>query len=70
MEAATDALRVALRVLTELNEHREPAEADAEALRHLASNKNLPIDEMACEVINTAIHVRQGMRSKTTSASS
>ena len=64
MQESLDAMKLALRVLTAICEKREPDAADAEELRHYAPLLGrLPIDEVACEVIQQWLRIRAGGRS-------
>jgi hypothetical protein len=50
------AMKTALRVLTAYTEKRQPDPEDVAALRHYAPHlANLPMDELACELIKTGI---------------
>ncbi len=56
MDAELAAVEVALRVLTAINEGRIADDADVEKLRRLApSLADLPLDELACDVIKQAL---------------
>ena len=45
-----------------LVEHRSPDEEDVETLRTLAPHRELPSDELACDVIKAALGQRRVMR--------
>jgi len=64
MDQSLEAMQVALRVLSELNEKRHPAAADIEALRALAGPlpDHTGLDEVACEVIQKALKRRAEVR--------
>ena len=53
-------MAVAIRVLTAINECRSPDAKDVEALRSLEPllAETLPLDELACEVIQQALKRR------------
>jgi hypothetical protein len=56
-------MQTALRVLTALTEKREANPADVEELRRLApGDPDVPLDELACEVIQLAIKAREKAR--------
>lgn len=58
-------MKVALRVLTALNEKQTPNPQDLAELGRLAPLLNgLPPDELACEVIQLALKHRAEVRSK------
>jgi len=53
-------MRTALRVLTAISERRHPDPADADELRRIASvDTDVPLDEVAREVITAAIQSRR-----------
>src|SRR5438445_2723342 len=64
MQHSLDAMKVALRILTALNEKHTPDPADVEALRSLAGPQpqSTGLDELACEVIQIALARRAGQR--------
>jgi hypothetical protein len=63
MQKGLDAMKVALRVLSAITERVEPAAEDLETLRaYAASKRDLPPDELACEVIQLAIKARAEAR--------
>jgi hypothetical protein len=65
MQPEKDAMKVALRVLTALGDHREPYQADIAELRRIAPDKAAAsIDELACDVIQRAIRHRAEARSR------
>jgi hypothetical protein len=54
-----DTMLLALRVLTAINERKNPDPTDVEKLRKLApEGANRPVDELACEVIQLALKKR------------
>jgi hypothetical protein len=61
-------MELALRVLTALTEKRHPDPADVERLHTMAeaSTRGLPLDELACEVIQKALKHRAEARKKAT----
>jgi len=59
MQKSLDAMTLALRVLTAINEKREPEPDDLEKLRAMAPLiGDSPPDELACDVIKLAIERR------------
>ena len=63
MLESMEAMKTALRVLTAINERRYPDPEDVHALRRYAPNAaSLPVDELACEVIQQAMKVRAKIR--------
>jgi hypothetical protein len=64
MQDSLDAMKLALRVLTALTEHRYPELDEVAALRALAGPKlqSMPLDELACEVIQAALKHRAAAR--------
>ena len=64
MQASLNAMQTAMRVLSAITERRAPAPADVEELRNLSEGKakDLPLDELACEVIQVAIRHREQAR--------
>jgi hypothetical protein len=63
MQSNFDAMMIAVRVLTALNEKRPPDPDDLDYLRRLAPvSAHLPPDEMACEVIKQAVRRRTEAR--------
>jgi hypothetical protein len=59
MELSNQAMKVALRVITAISEHREADSADVAYLRSLAPLlSNAPVDELAREVIQQALKRR------------
>jgi len=66
MQIATEALKVALRVLTAVSEKREADPADVAALRRFAPLlADGPLDELACDVIQQGLRRRAAMRAST-----
>jgi hypothetical protein len=56
VESKLTALTVAVRVLTAINEMRQPNEVDAERLRHFSQlPPDTEIDEIACDVIKHSL---------------
>jgi len=56
MQEAVDAMRVALRVLTAITEHRHPDAIDVENLHRLApEGAYQSLDEVACAVVEKAL---------------
>lgn len=67
MQQSLNEMQTALRVLGTLTEHRDPDPADVEALRGLAPYAgHMPLDELACEVIQRAIMHRAEVRRRMT----
>jgi len=63
MDSSLQAMKTAMRVLSAINEKREPDAADLEELRSLAPLlANLPPDELACDVIKQALQRRDAAR--------
>lgn len=63
MDTNFDAMMIAVRVLTALNEKRPPDPDDLGYLRQSAPlSAHLPADELACEVIQQAIKRRTAGR--------
>jgi hypothetical protein len=63
MDTTFDAMMIAVRVLTALNEKRPPDAGDLGHLRQFAPlAAELPPDELACEVIQQAIRQRTEVR--------
>jgi len=58
----TDKTAVALRVLTAINERKEPEDRDVALLRaYCPDHRDLDPDEMACMVIQQALEARKGL---------
>lgn len=70
MQQSLGAMKAALRVLTALNEKRQPKDADIGALVRFAGPPpaNAGLDEFACDVIQKALQRRAQVRGKTESA--
>jgi hypothetical protein len=68
VQYSLQAMEVALRVLTALTEKRNPHPADVNRLRTIVdgSSRDLPLDELACEVIQRALRHRAEARKKAT----
>ena len=69
MQYSLQAMELALRVLTALTEKRDPDPEDANRLRAIAAVarvRELPLDELACEVIQQALKHRAEVRKKAT----
>jgi hypothetical protein len=64
MQDSLDAMKLALRVLTALREHRHPEADEVASLRELAGPKfqSMSLDELACEVIHAALKDRAAAR--------
>lgn len=63
VEPSKAAMKAALRVLTALSEHQEPDQADLDELHWYApSERQCPIDELACEAIQRALKDREQKR--------
>ena len=64
MQDSLDAMKLALRVLTALTEHRHLEVDEVATLRALAGPKlqRMPLDELACEVIQAALKHRAAAR--------
>ena len=59
MDQIVGTLEVGLRVLTAVNEHKNPDPMDVEKLRLLAPEwADRPVDELACEVIGRTMKQR------------
>jgi hypothetical protein len=57
------AMKVALRVLAALSEKLPPPSADIEELRRIApGGDDVPLDDLACEVIQRAVRARAAAR--------
>ena len=61
---AGKALETALRVLSAISAHQDPAPADVQELKRLspATPENAPLDEIACDVVAQALKQRAGIR--------
>ena len=58
-------MQTALRVLAAINDKHTPEATDVEELRRLAPmTQDLPVDELACEVIQLAIRARSRDRAR------
>jgi hypothetical protein len=69
MPNSLNAMTVALRVLTALNDRRTPNPADVQELRRLAPlMQNDPLDELACEVVQQAMRRRAELRNPLSAA--
>ncbi len=56
-------MEVGLRVLAAINDHREPNPVDTAKLRCLAPDlKDLPLEEVACQVVRQGVEKRQAQR--------
>jgi hypothetical protein len=65
MQASLYAMQTALRVLAALTEKRHPDPADVAELRRLDPGQiHLPLDELACDVIQRAIRSREMARAE------
>jgi hypothetical protein len=65
IKMATEALKVALRVLTAVSEGRESDAADVETLKsYFPMLADAPTDELACAVIVQQIKLRAAVRSR------
>lgn len=66
MQQSYDQIRIAVRVLGALTEHRCPYGDDIAALRAIAGpgTQDLTDDELACKVIHEALDRRAAVRSK------
>ena len=64
MQKSLDAMKLALRVLTALIQNQHPVADEVAALRELSGPKlqGMPIDELACEVIQEALRHRAAAR--------
>jgi hypothetical protein len=63
MEPSKSAMKAALRVLTALSERQQPDPADVDELHWYApSDRERPIDELACEAIQRALKDREQKR--------
>jgi hypothetical protein len=61
-------MRIALRVLSAVMDHHEPDPADVAELHRLAPfHPEEPIDEMACEVIQSELRKDEGARARRSS---
>ena len=64
MEQSLAAMTTALRVLTAITTRQAPHPADIEELRQLAPGRaDMPMDQLACEVIHLALVNRARARS-------
>jgi hypothetical protein len=70
MQYSLEAMELALRVLAALTQKRHPNPADVVRLRTMAeaSTRELPLDELACEVIQQALKHRAEARKKASSS--
>jgi hypothetical protein len=60
MEDRLTAIEIALLVLKAINEKRHPDPVDAESLRRLEPmSSHVPLDELACDVIQQALARRK-----------
>ena len=60
-----DVIQTALRVLSAVCEHKNPDQKDTEELQRLTPvYANLPIDELACKVINAMIEEQKKARAR------
>jgi hypothetical protein len=67
MQYSLQAMELALRVLTALTEKRNPSPEDANRLRAIAAATGtceMPLDDLACEVIQQALKHRAQVRKK------
>ena len=65
MEQSLNALKVASRVLIALGEHRAPDPLDVGELRRLNPLMNdMPIDDLACDVIRQALRRREELKAR------
>lgn len=63
MLSPIEAMKTALRMLTALTEKSQPDAADLQALRAFQhQSRDLPADELACEVIQEALRERAEVR--------
>ena len=64
MEPSLKAIETALRVLGAITEHNEPNTADVEELKRFSpfAPADVPIDEIACEVVAQALKARAATR--------
>jgi hypothetical protein len=63
MDSSLHAMKTAMRVLSAINEKRDPDPADLDQLRSLAPLlADLPADELACDVIKQALQRRDAIR--------
>lgn len=63
MEHSLNAMKIAVRVLTAITEKRHPEPADVEELRRLDPLlRDMPLDELACDVIQQALKRRAELR--------
>ena len=59
MQHSLAAMTTALRVLTAITDHQPPTPADLEELRRMAPGRaDMPLDELACGVIQLALKGR------------
>ncbi len=60
MPTSAAAMQVALRVLAAISRYRDPPAADVEELRRITPGfKDLPPDELACQVVQFGVRARQ-----------
>ena len=65
-----DAIQTALRVLSAVCSHKIPDRHDTEELKRIAPvYANLPIDELACKVINATLEEKKNARASRTGMS-
>ena len=66
MQESLDAMNAALRVLTAVNEKRQPEAKDVEVLRSLAGpqREGVGMDELACDAVANALKRRAEARGR------
>jgi hypothetical protein len=62
MQSSLDVMKIALRVLTDINSRRDPDPKDVQALRDYAPGAPAENDLLACEVIQKALANRAKAR--------
>ena len=68
VEETSDAMKIALRVLTAFIEERPPDPSDVEELRQLVPGGRPALDELACDVIQRAIRHRKEVQAEAVGA--
>jgi hypothetical protein len=65
MQQSLRAIQIASRVLTDLGDRKEPDPADVAELRRLDPLlSDMPLDELACDVIQQALKRRAELKAK------
>lgn len=68
MPEQSEAMMIAMRVLSAMNEKRAPASEDVDWLyQHVPDSESLPPDELACSVVREEVIARAALRKSTRS---